>query len=55
MSKFDRIDNPEEQEGDRIVICLGQTLTEEQLQSVADSIAAFMNKRWPNLKIGLDS
>ena len=55
MSKYGQIDNPEEQEGDRIVICLGQTLTEEQLQKVADSIAAFMNARYPNLKIGFDN
>lgn len=38
----------EDEEGDVIVIELGKKLTEEQYREVVESVAAFLNTRWPN-------
>ena len=38
----------EDEEGDVIVIELGKKLTEEQYREVVESVAAFLNTRWPH-------
>lgn len=44
-----------ENEEDIITIHLGKVLTQEQYDEVVASIIAFMNQRWPNSQIGVDS
>ena len=55
MARFDKMNGPQDQDEDVIVIHLGH-LSNEQFERVQQSIIAFMNTRWPNLSnIGIDS
>ena len=55
MAKFGQTNGPEDPDEDIIVLHLGH-LSEEQYQKVVESVIAFMNQRWPNVKqLGIDN
>ena len=55
MAKFGVTDGLRDPDEDIIVIHLGH-LSEERYKAVADSVIAFMNKRWPDIKnVGINN
>lgn len=55
MAGFGKTKGPSDPTEDIIVLHLGH-LTDEQYRRVQESVIAFMNARWPNVKhLGIDS
>ena len=55
MTKFGVTEGLRDPDEDIIVIHLGH-LSEERYKAVADSVIAFMNKRWPDVKnVGINN